>query len=262
MIKIVLLCFGDKHKSEALGSIQSLLRRLNYSSDNYEIVIVDNAHSERPTKNIDTSLAEISGDNAHREFSGYEVGLKYLKNQRAKSDDLVIVANDTFYRNYGNEYLNSIDRAELEKLKKKCGFMGWIDAYPEPVYLMSYEIKSWIRSSFIVGTFANFERLLPFTLATPNSYIFEPENYEKFFLDDAPISDNYARFIITWLFGETNENSVFRESWHSKTRINKNNFQELVQKCRCIFMEHLLSARVREFQHPVFDLRDGTWKLL
>ena len=65
-------------------------------------LVIDNALPSTTPARITGDLAVIAGDNANREFSGWDRGLRWLEDHRRSSpNDVVVLANDTFHRSYG-----------------------------------------------------------------------------------------------------------------------------------------------------------------
>lgn len=259
-VRVAIACFGTRHIPSALVAIDSCLSKMGLLKGR-EVHLFDNSLNSGESQILEQSVFLHPGDNSHREFSAYEKAIKMFSGVVDSPDQLVMLCNDTFHRNYGADYLNNLPKAtELPKGQKWLA--GWIDSYPEPVRLMSYRFRSWIRSSFFLTQMGSLQSLMPLVLTTPNSYFFYPNFNPNFFLPGVPASNNYLANIRAWLFGEYKASNPFQEKWHSQASLIEANYGQMIEKCRCIFTEHLLSCRISEFDFDVFDLNRTRWMKL
>jgi hypothetical protein len=258
MVAIVYLTFGQKRVKDDLNDLKKLVMHQMGAQQKPYVVIVDNASEVLKETQKEDNVFLIAGDNSCHEFSGYDKGLNFLLSQNISLETPVIIANDTFSTNYGNEYLNKFNQARYEQMLNKEGLMGWMDAFPQEVSLFSFKFKEWIRTSFIVGKLKLFRSLQPLALKTPDEYIFS-KNYREFFSEDCPLDKRYQGYLKNWLFLKNQKPSDFQHEWHSKQALTAANFDKFKIKTRCILSEHLLTNRAFNINTPIFNARTNQW---
>jgi hypothetical protein len=256
----VYLQFGDQHQAAGLKELRRQVKRLLPRSP-ASFLVIDNAlpAAAAPVVNGDVTL--LAGDNSNREFSGWDHGLAWLRVHReVASTDVVLLANDTFHRSYGTEYLQLFRPAAVGWALRRNALVGYMDAFPEPVQAFGRELRSWVRTSFVITTASTLYALLPLQLGQVDAQVFS-STPGQFFHPDAPLSDRYQAYLQTWLFGERVGVDGFRERWHGQAGLTEANGEAMRQKARCIFAEHQLSARARALGVPVVDVRGVRYAL-
>ena len=250
----VYLQYGDQHKAAGLGELRRQVNRL-FPRSPASFLVVDNALSAPAEPVVDGDVTVLAGDNRNREFSGWDRGLTWLRAHREVAPtDVVLLANDTFHRSYGTEYLALFRPAAVGWALRRNALVGYLDAFPAPVQAFGRELRSWARTSFVITTAGTLYELLPLQLGDVDVQVFSTAP-GQFFRPDAPLSDRYQAYLQTWLFGERAGVDGFQERWHGQAGLTEANAEAMRQKARCIFAEHQLSARARALGVPVVDVR-------
>jgi len=248
------LQYGDRHQAAGLGELRRQVQRL-FPRSPASYLVIDNALPEGAAPVIDGDVTLLAGDNCNREFSGWDRGLAWLRAHReVASTDVVMLANDTFHRSYGTEYLELFRPWAVGRALRRNALVGYMDAFPEPVSAFGRELRSWVRTSLLITTAGTLYALLPLQLGDVDAQVFSPTTGE-FFRREAPLSERYQAYLSTWLFGEQAGVDGFRERWHSQAGLTEANSEAMRQKARCILAEHQLSARARALGVPVVDVR-------
>jgi hypothetical protein len=104
-------------------------------------------------------------------------------------------------------------------------------------------------------TYANVKKIKPLVLNIDKRNIFS-EDMNQFFIETAPLSENYKEFLKTWLFATPPEDSDFKFEWHSKKELTMKNFKNLQEKCWCILCEQAMSAHAVELGFPIIKIND------
>lgn len=241
------LVFGEKHIETGLYELKKLINKL-FHNENYKIIIINNAENDRKIVDIDFNTVLIEGDNSNREFSGWDRGFKYLSEIAKPSlNDAIIIANDTFHRNYGNDYLKLFRKKSIKKTIEKKGFAGYYDAYPEKITIFGLELQWWLRSSIIIGSYQAFQRILPLSLPFSSEEIFSNDP-QVFFKEGSNLSRQYKCYLKGWLIRDYEGCKLFKEAWHSQEPINEKNFGNMKDKARSILCEHYLSAKAQKMR--------------
>lgn len=253
-VYLVYLQMTDQHLATGLPALRKVAARL-FPGARQTVVIVDNAVEG----DLEILTAEghelIAGDNRCREFTGYEKGLRHLeRTRRLRPDSPVLFANDTFHRHYGKGYLAGFTRARAKEALSRHGILGYVDRYPASVRLGDDSFREWVRTSLFLVDYATAGKLRPFALDIPDGRIFS-KRFDRFFRDTAPLSENYRRYLRTWLFEAAPTGSDFVETWHSKEKLTPETFPGLKAKARCILSEHRLAARAAKLGIPLVDTR-------
>jgi hypothetical protein len=256
----VYLQLGDQHQAAGLGELRRQVKRL-FPRSPASFLVIDNALPAAAVPMVDGDVTLLAGDNSNREFSGWDRGLAWLRAHReVATTDIILLANDTFHRSYGIEYLQLFRPAAVGWALRRDALVGYMDAFPEPVQAFGRELRSWVRTSFVVTTAGTLYALLPLQLGDVDAQVFS-STPGQFFGPDAPLSDRYQAYLHTWLFGERVGTDGFEERWHSQAQLTEANSESMRQKARCIFAEHQLSARARDLGVPVVDVRGVRYRL-
>jgi len=241
----IYLAYGDMHIATGIEELKKIINRL-FNISYYQIIIVDNSKTDSNINLIDTNTIIIKGDNKNREFSGWDKGFDYLSEKIKPSlDDIVIIANDTFHRNYGKEYLKLFKKSKIIKTIKKNGLAGYYDEYPKAIELFDIKMKWWLRSSILIGSYKTFCDLIPLSLPFSFEKIFS-DDINDFFNKEAQLSDRYKSYIKGWLLKNYDGCGKFNEAWHSQQTLNKYNFNSMKEKAASIISEHYLSGRAQK----------------
>lgn len=247
----VFVVYGDEHLESGIDRLDRFSEQV-FPNDPQATIIVDNRGGADHEVSSHAKYNVIVGENSNREFSGWDKGIEAL----AKGTDLidtstVLLANDTFHRNYGEDYLSQFKRRDTKSRVRKGQIVGYVDSYPREIQLFDLCLRSWVRTSIVICSWKALQGLLPLSIPIPDSEIFSEDPHE-FFLPNAPLSANYQDYIKTWLFQAHAPDAEFHSSWHSKTKIDENNFSALKAKARSILAEHFLSARAKRLGIAVY----------
>ncbi len=254
---ILYLSYGLNLSDSGLKRIDEISSNLIESSEKIYILI-DNKRSNYYSK-LDDRTHLISGDNTTLEFSGWDVGYKFIDdNFNLNVNDIIIFANDTFdKRNYsdgGREYLKYFDKKYLEKIIFSNLAIGYMDDFPKTVNLMGIEYKSWIRSNIFVISYDLAKKIYPLSFPIARDYIFGTVQ-ERFFKPNMYISENWMAYISSWLFGHEDPNyPEYRLRWLKFEVLSEENRSFFQKKCLAILSEHYLSARLHYLGANIINL--------
>lgn len=247
-IERVYALFNQYHNTHQESGVKKLKEFIQQKFGNVEqiILVIDNSIENDLEIKYNKNYHFLSGDDSSYEFSGWDKGIKYIERYfEPKEKDAFILANDTFHRNYGDEYLNYFYNKVIIDCINNNKIYGYIDGYPQPIQIFGLTIQHWIRTSLIILNYKTLKELSPLAIPFSNEELFS-ENYEEFFHKNIKISENYKQYIKTWLFGEEDKTGIFKEKWHSQRPLTKDNFEFFKGKTRAIFCEHYFSARAKE----------------
>jgi hypothetical protein len=246
--------YGEEHLEDGLNLLEPFVLRVLGEWER-RIVVVDNAVAPETEICLGHEVHRIGGDNTAREFSGYDRGLWWLRSYYSVAPDAaLVIANDTFHRSYGRDYLELFSRQEAEAALNDGSLVGYADSYPRSISLFGLSLRSWIRSSLVLCRVRELEALLPLNAPFRDSEIFSG-NGETFFATPSPLSENYRRYLRTWLFGENDPEGECVHMWHSRAPLSAANRDMMQKKARAIMCEHYLSAKAFRLGIPVYDVR-------
>jgi len=252
-VYIVYLEFTARHRDSSLPVLLGFAARL-FPACELKLVIVDNGseHDSDVPRHPDATC--IAGDNSSREFSGMDKGVSVLKSQgKFAPDAVVILANDTFNRNYGAHYLDHYQSGPVGAALASHALVGYCDGYLKPIELFGLPLSWWIRTSLVITTGMTLARLSPLAIPFPDEEIFA-HDHQTFFRESAQLSKNYTHYLRTWLFGDEDPSGEFRSKWHSQRELNDSTFESFKGKARSILCEHYFSARARRLGVPLLDM--------
>lgn len=253
-IYIIYLQYTGEHQDKGLAHLRFVTCLLGLHQST--IVIVDNSISTDYAESISDTVHLIGGDNSCYDFSGYDKGVEWLKSNNIINDsDIIVLCNDSFFRNYGHKYLKLFSNYNIIKLIKENLLIGYTDSYPYEVIVFGKKLKSWVRTNFYIMNANMLNKLIPLTINISDSILFS-ENYSEFFSNSIDISENYKQYLRTWLFGEECT-ADYKSKWHAHSKINCNNFEHFKKKVKCIFSEHYLSAKALEVSRGIVSVNEG-----
>jgi hypothetical protein len=145
-LSVVLVRFDrDKHAG-ALPALREHCATLGQAP--MATVVVDNAMAGGEEPRADEGLPVIAGDNSAWEFSGFDAGITWLREQ-GKLYDVTLLVTDAF-RAYGDSFLGWSDRGLLEFCRRRSAVAGWVDSFQEPLRLLGSGYQAWMRTSYLV----------------------------------------------------------------------------------------------------------------
>ena len=130
--------------------------------------------------------------------------------------------------------------------------VGWIDEYPRPVRLFGTEFRQWVDTSLVITTQRALNALRPLSVLL-GERIFD-DDWRRIFLEPSPLSANYRRYLSAYFLGDGLDQE-FPHRWYAQAPVTPDNFEDLKTKLRCVFCEHLLSARARSLGIRLVDIR-------
>jgi len=238
-ISVVYLQY-DKNKYPY--SFQYITGCLNKIDANISYIVVDNFNCNKSNEQFG-NVHVIGGDNTNWEFSGWQKGFQYTR-QNIDSD-LIIFCNDSL-RSYRHKMLElehlkkMLDRATSEKL-----FVGKIDRVAEVDFdFMNYNLNEWICSNVFAAAPCAFD-----VVTIDNSSMFDIDSIAgdvDRFLGNDKIGINLRKHIYNWL----------SYCWHDKFNV-RENIELFKHKTKAILNEKLLTAKMRENGYHLYNTIDG-----
>ncbi|MBI3490876.1 MAG: glycosyltransferase [Acidobacteria bacterium] len=249
---LVLVEYGQAHERAALDLLIPALQRV-FPGATLRAVVVDNALSGEPDCAIDRASDRVSGDNTLHEFSGWDRGLAWLDARGAlEPKSIVVLANDTVARTDKRERVQNLTTDRVRPAADGA-LIGWVEEYPREVELFGLPLRHFIDTSLVIATRRTFGALGPFARPPADDLVFA-DDWRQFFRDPSPLSDTYRAYLRTYFFGERID-PEFDQRWYAHDPIGERNFDAFKAKLRCVFCEHLLSARARALGIPLVDIR-------
>jgi hypothetical protein len=214
----------------------------------HRTVIVDNALPCSVDQMADGDIL-IGGDNAFWEFSGWDRAVAFL-GSTIWSYDLVHLATSAFQTLYW-KYLDRFEIRQLKMLCDRAACLGHIDCYNEPVTMFSFYSQHWLRSCFFFVRPTELKALGSLVSCRDRQRFFSGDTLNPF-REDAPLSENYRRYILAWLTGGQIQGNI----WHSNFDLTAETLPFFERKTLAIVNEHLLAARLRALNCRLIDV---TW---
>jgi hypothetical protein len=252
---LLLLSFGERDQRASLDLAEAMIARVFGVEP--RVVVIDNQLGGRVEIQLDGRADRISGDNASREFSGWDRGLSWMDaalraSRGGDADPIVVLANDTIVRDDKAPRVRAL-AAERAQLAARGALVGWVDAYPRPVRAFGRATRQWVDTSLVIARRRVIDRLRPLAIDFSDQDVFA-DDAARLFRDPSPLSENYRAYLRTWLFGERGD-PEFAHAWHAQSALSARNFDAFKAKIRCILCEHQLSARARDLGIPLADIR-------
>jgi hypothetical protein len=255
-VYVVLLAFGERNTRRALERAELVARR-SFPSALLHRVVVDNLIAGHEETRLAPGVFRISGDNAWREFSGWDRGITWLEQRDQPSPGAILVlANDTLARDDKWRKLDAMGAPRVASACAAGALVGYVDAYPRPVELFGLRTRQWVDTTLVMARFATLSRLRPLALPFDDSEIFAAD-WRQVFREPSPLSENYRAYLRAFLFGEPSPEAI-EAVWHARAALTADNWPDFRGKIRSLLCEHHLSARARAARIPLADVRpDG-----
>jgi hypothetical protein len=249
---LVLLEFGQQHEQAALELLMPTLHRVMPNAI-VRTAVVDNALAGHVELEIGHAIDRVSGDNTTHEFSGWDRGIAWLEGRYAPAPgSIVVLANDTVVRADKHDRVRDIP-ADRVAAASEGALVGWVDEYPRQVELFGLPLRQWVDTSLVIAGEGTLAALRPLARPFADDQLFA-DDWRLVFREPSPLSDNYRAYLKTWLFGDRIDKE-FGFGWHAQEPLTERSFEAFKAKLRCLFCEHLLSARARARGIPLVDIR-------
>lgn len=235
------------HRGSAWEVLVPLVARL-FPGSRVRWVVIDNAFRHDADVPPQPGADALAGDPSSREFSGLDVGIAHVRAAyRPDPRSIFVLVNDTFHRSYGTEYLATFEPRRVRAALRRGMAVGYVDCYPSEVTVLGLPLRCWIRTSFVLVGARVLEAVGKLAIPIGDDQLFD--GVERFFREDAPLSERYRGYVRAWLFGEQLDDYAFR--WHSLGTLTAETMPMFRAKARSILCEHYLSARLRALAVPV-----------
>jgi len=186
------------------------------------------------------------------EFSGWDLAITWLERRYAPAPaSIVVLANDTLIRMDKHDRVRDLP-ADRVAAASRGALVGWIDEYPRSIELFGLAIRQWIDTSLVLTEWRTLAGLLPLA-RSPADDVFA-DDWRAIFREPSPLSENYRAYLKTYFFGDRGDRE-FEHGWYAQEPLSERNFEAFKLKLRCVFCEHLLSARARVRGIPLVDIR-------
>ncbi len=251
-VYLVLAEFGQRRERAALDLLIPTLHRL-FPGATVRSAVVDNALDGDIEAEIDREVDRMRGDNTLHEFSGWDRGIAWLQRRYGPQPGSVLVlANDTVVRADKHERVRDMPADRLAAASEGA-LVGWVDEYPRQIELFGLPLRQWVDTSFVLAEWRTLDALRPLARSLADAVLFD-DDWRRIFREPSPLSENYRAYLRTYFFGERIDGE-FEHGWYAQEPLTEGNFDPFKMKLRCVFCEHLLSARARARGMRLVDIR-------
>jgi hypothetical protein len=250
-VYLVLVEFGQQHEQAALKLLVPTLGRVCPGAA-VHTVVVDNTVDRDVEIEIAHELHRVNGDNTLHEFSGWDRGIGWLEQRyRPEPASIFVLANDTVVRADKHDRVRDVP-ADRVAAASGGALIGWIDEYPRTFELFGLPLRQWIDTSLVLAERRTLGALRPLA-RLPADEAFA-DDWRAIFREPSPLSANYRAYLKTYFFGDRSDGE-FEHKWYGQEPLTEHNFEAFKLKLRCVFCEHLFSARARARGIPLVDIR-------
>ena len=237
-IAVVYLQYDRNKYPYSFQYTSGLLNKINC---NIEYVVVDNYNQDESLE-IHGNVHILSGDNTNWEFSGWQKGLTYVKENI--DCDLILFINDSL-RSYRYKMLEMPCLGEMFKsCVKRNLLLGKVDSTGRGNFgFLGYNLNAWVCTNVFAGSREVFAEC-----QVDNSYLFDIDSIVKDvdkFLKNDQLGEDLRNHIYSWL----------SYSWHSKFNV-RENLGLFKNKTKAILNEKLLTAKIMTKGYNVLNIVD------
>lgn len=229
-------------ESYFLSSLREFEKVLKLISSDYKVVVVLNNSDLREKINVfmEDGTDYILGSNSFYEFSGWDEGLTFIKENYFDSykDSGYVFCNDTFCHHRTYTFIHSLALSFSSRFalsSSKPTIAGEVNSIGKSFEFNNIKLDSWVSSYFFsVNNLAmkllDFE-VLP-TNEVVNKYLVGGAVEEDFFSE--AMDSTLKRHLLHWLF---------HGGWYRSEPLNSNNMKFFYYKARSIIAEYNLSSK-------------------
>ncbi|MCX5713255.1 MAG: hypothetical protein NT033_00235 [Candidatus Omnitrophica bacterium] len=204
--------------------------------------IIDNKIKDMNDNTVDDlGCRLISGDNTYGEFSAWQKIVDEYS-EEIKGYKIVHFVTDAFNTLYTG-YLDDFSKKHLDFVANRPVCLGHIDSYDNKIEILGHESQSWVRTCFFFMSTATLFGCPDLVSIKEESLFFDKESFRR----NAPMSENYKKYIKDWLFGK----EIQGVRWHSIIK-DEAHFKK---KALAILNEHMLSINLRIRGISTIDFR-------
>lgn len=242
----VIYCAYDERWSVGLKSLISDIK-IGRPSNSLIVVCVFNNRNLRPHEmDFPIEIEYIYGSNVNREFSAWREGWLCIKDL-VDDNSLVILANDTI--TFNQPYNYCIDLSILRFLAKYDSLNNGEPFICGVTENLRMKIISTYITTFLLIMNSKAAQILLCNIDDLSDYRFveldnSPDNLSLFI---QPKND-YAEYIEKWL---TLPDS---RGWYKAAPLTRNNKLEILEKAKCILLEHRLAYSAGLNNIEIYDL--------
>jgi len=215
-----------------------------------DFVIIDTALPETHEEKRADGVYLLGASNDDWEFGAWKHALRRLKNDIFFYDYIHLVTS-ALYHGY-IDFHDFLSETMLRHFSGRAAALGHIEVYNNPVVFRSVRFQAWIRSSYIFVPPAEIN-MLGDMVSVSDTHVFFSDDPKNPFLQDAPLSEQYKKYITDWLTGEGVGQGI---AWHSRFSLSAETFPLFKKKAMAIFNEMSLSNRLAAQGCAMVDM---TW---
>lgn len=250
----LLLLYYEPYAEAALRRFVTLLKSID---PHFNVVVIMNqplSMKDVPGENIHL----IQGDNRLHEFSGWDAGLLYCRQQGIlPQEGIIVFANDTFchHNRFGPISKLAFARAFKQMLArpKRLAMAGEVHSDTDTYSISGRAFSSWISTYLFALTIPMLKQLGSIAPSLDLDAFFSNRiESERFFC--GPINIALRRKLIRWLFGEGGQ-----ASWYGAQLPTLENMTAMTAKAKAVICELYLSASVMHFNGTLTSVFRSPW---
>ena len=234
MIYAVLVCYYEKYKKNSIVEFHKLLASFGHP---FTIIIVNNNHNLQKCSD-NYNLIEIAGSNAGWEFSAWDEGVQYIKENYdpLSAQDFFIFANDTFnhHRLFCFLDLFFFKQSVLKHVaSSKPTIIGEVNSFNQEFSVDGYSGTKWVSTYLFAVNFNYMNKLLKFDMGDDTFQTLCTDVTLKNIVFSNKVSVNLASHLTDWMYPKTK-----KFSWYGNK---KNDVTLFRNKLKAILNEKRLS---------------------
>jgi len=239
---VIFLQYDTEKYADAFEHLRSHLSRVDPERVAY--ILVNNKDEGNRSSNLGRKTVLLQGDNTEREFSGFQKGLDFVRENRLEYD-VILFVNDSF-EVHGPSYLSNHNISWLIlKAYLVRAVLGLVATRWDKARIKGKTITKWLGTDcfFVPKVIVDkLGSLVSVDKISIGEYL--PESFpgpDDVFMATAPINSVYRESIINWL----------TERWHSKFAIEESSWTLFRSKVKAILNEVMLYVRIRELGYMI-----------
>ena len=234
---------GKRYRKETpIRALKNILSRLR---SKYILIYINNAEEGTSVRKISDREYEIGGDNSFFEFSGWQKGIDFVKQNNIPCEAFLFV-NDTFLE---SSFLHRqlINQQSVECAIRHQALVGKKMFSSVSGTIMGNALDAYIRTHIFITSSRVINSLKSIvSINTQTVERFFVDRYQPglaLFKENAPLSEEIKNFIF----------SHVTSVWRRKKTYDAESFQLLRGKAASILNSFLLSIRAKQWGYPLIS---------
>jgi hypothetical protein len=202
-------------------------------------------------------LQIVPSSNDNWEFSAYDTAYKYLvKHFDVSDNDIIIIANETIYRDYNDTYNKLFLNKKIKKWVQKGYIVGLKGYLPGRLKIFDLFVNNTVSTHLFILKFGMLKNIVPFSLQYGDKCLFSSDE-KKLFVDNDLIDSQIVKRILSRITIESDDNdaNISFIKHHNAMSLTSDNKSYVIGKAKAILAEYYFGAKASSNKITIKNLK-------